>query len=198
MIARADALLWAQKWRYYQHNALIWNRAAIHYEFARRRAFAKWPLHGDALAMLREGRLSVGEHTLLEPGVWITGSPQARIAIGSQSFLNLGVMLAAQGRVEIGDHCMLANGCLVTDADHRFDDPKLPVPYQGFRAKGPTRLGDNVWLGAHVVVTGGVTIGERAVIGANSVVTHDIPAHTIAAGAPARVIRTIDAAPRSS
>jgi acetyltransferase-like isoleucine patch superfamily enzyme len=191
VIASDDALLWARKWRLYQRNALPWNRAAIHYEFAKRRAFVKWPLHGEALAMLREGRLSIGEHTLLEPDVWITGSPTAEIVIGAGSFLNLGTMIAAQERVEIGDHVMIANGCFVTDADHRFDDPTVPVPWQGFTPKGPTRIGDNVWLGAGVVVTGGVSIGERAVIGANSVVTRDVPARTIAAGVPARVIRAI-------
>ena len=52
----------------------------------------------------------------------------------------------------------------------------MPVPWQGFTTKGPTRIGDNVWCGANVVVTSGVTIGERCVIGANSVVTSDIPA----------------------
>ena len=60
---------------------------------------------------------------------------------------------------------MLANGCFVTDANHRFDDPEKPVPWQGFTSKGPTRLGDNVWLGANVVVTSGVTIGDRCVVG---------------------------------
>ena len=85
-------------------------------------------------------------------------------------------MVAALALVEIGSHCMLANGCVVTDANHRFDDPDRPVTWQGFTSRGPTRLGDNVWLGANVVVTSGVTIGERCVIGANSVVTRDLPA----------------------
>ena len=71
---------------------------------------------------------------------------------------------------------MFANGCFVTDGNHRFDDPTEPVPWQGFTTKGPTRIGDNVWCGANVVVTSGVTIGERCVIGANSVVTTDLPA----------------------
>jgi acetyltransferase-like isoleucine patch superfamily enzyme len=79
----------------------------------------------------------------------------------------------------------------VTDSSHRFDDPKLPVPWQGFTSKGPTRIKDNVWCGAGVVVTSGVTIGERCVIGANSVVTTDIPAFSVAAGVPARVLREI-------
>ena len=81
------------------------------------------------------------------------------------------MQVAAVELVEIGAHCMFANGCFITDANHRFDDPERPVPWQGFTTKGPTRIGDNVWCGAHVVITSGVTIGERCVIGANSVVT---------------------------
>jgi acetyltransferase-like isoleucine patch superfamily enzyme len=87
---------------------------------------------------------------------------------------------------------MLANGCFVTDGNHRFDDRSKPVTWQGFTSKGPTRLEDNVWLGANVVVTSGVTIGSRAVVGANSVVTEDVPPGTIVAGSPARVIRRIE------
>src|ERR671930_1453096 len=101
-------------------------------------------------------------------------------------------MVAAVELVEIGAHCMFANGCFVTDGNHRFDDPDTPVPWQGFTSKGPTRVADNVWCGANVVVTSGVTIGDRAVIGANSVVTTDLPAYSIAAGAPARPLRRIE------
>jgi acetyltransferase-like isoleucine patch superfamily enzyme len=188
----AQARLWAQKWRWYERNGLPWNRARIHWELMRREAYARGPVHGNVLEALRDGRLEIGRQTLLEPDVWITAPAPARIRIGSGVFLNLGVMVAALELVEIGDHCMLANGCFVTDANHRFDDPARPVPWQGFTSKGPTRIGDNVWCGAHVVVTSGVTIGERSVIGANSVVSSDIPPFSIAAGAPARVVRTIE------
>jgi acetyltransferase-like isoleucine patch superfamily enzyme len=187
----AKARQWAQKWRWYERNSLPWNRARIHYEFARRGAFARWPVHGNVLEALTEGRLELGEGVLLEPDVWITAPGDARIRIGAGSFLNLGVMVAAHTLVEIGEHCMFANGCFVTDASHRFDDLEQPITWQGFTTKGPTRIGDNVWCGAHVVVTSGVTIGERCVIGANSVVTEDIPAFSIAAGAPARVLRRV-------
>jgi acetyltransferase-like isoleucine patch superfamily enzyme len=159
---------------------------------ARRQAFVRWPVHGNVLEAMLEGRLEIGEHTLLEPDVWITAPGDARIRIGSGCFLNIGAMVAAVELVEIGDHCMLANNCFVTDGNHRFDDPRLPVPWQGFTSKGPTRIGDNTWLGANVVVTSGVTIGERCVIGANSVVTKDVEPFTIAAGAPARPLRKID------
>jgi acetyltransferase-like isoleucine patch superfamily enzyme len=186
-----DAKLYAQKWRWYERSSLPWNRARLHWELARRRAYCRRPVHGNVLEMLREGRLEIGEHTLLEPDVWLTAPAPGRIRIGAGTFLNLGVMVAAVELVEIGDHCMLANGCFVTDGNHRFDDPDTPVTWQGFTTKGATRIGDNVWCGAHVVITSGVTVGERCVIGANSVVTTDLPPFSIAAGAPARVLRTI-------
>ncbi len=186
------AQLWERKWRWYERNTLPWNRGRIHWELMRREAFARWPVHGNVLEALQEGRLEIGAGVLLEPGVWITAPGSARVRIGAGTFLNMGVMVAAQELVEIGEHCMLANGCFVSDASHRYSDPELPVTWQGFESKGPTRIGDNCWLGAHVVVTSGVTIGERCVIGAGSVVTRDIESHSIAAGAPARVLRRIE------
>jgi acetyltransferase-like isoleucine patch superfamily enzyme len=101
-------------------------------------------------------------------------------------------MLAAYESIEIGAHTMFANGCFIGDADHRFDDPDLPITWQGFTSKGPVEIGANCWFGANCVVTSGVTIGERCVIGANSVVTRDLPPRTIAAGAPASVIKRIE------
>jgi acetyltransferase-like isoleucine patch superfamily enzyme len=184
--------LWGQKWRWYERNGLPWNRVRIHWELMRRGAFARWPLEGNVLEALQEGRLELGEGVLFEPGVWITAPGQARVRIGEGTFLNRNVMVAAQDLVEIGAHCMLANGCFVSDANHRFGDPNKPITWQGFDSKGPTRIGDNCWLGAGVIVTSGVTIGERCVIGANSVVTRDIEPFSIAAGAPAKVLRQID------
>jgi acetyltransferase-like isoleucine patch superfamily enzyme len=183
-----QARLWAQKWRWYEQSSLPWNRAQIHWQFLRREAFVRWPVHGNVLQALREGRLEIGAGALLEPNVWITAPDGARVRIGAGTFINQGVMIAAQGLVEIGAHCMLANGCFVSDASHRFDDPERPITWQGFQSKGPTRIGENCWLGANVVVTSGVRIGERCVIGANSVVTRDVDPFSIAAGVPARVL----------
>ena len=186
---RRKAVLWWQKWRWYERNTLPWNRARLHVEFLRREAFVRMPVHGNLLECFQDGRLEIGAGTLLEPGVWITAPDDARVVIGEGCFLNLGVMVASTALVEIGSHCMLANGCFVTDGNHRFDDRARPVTWQGFTSKGPTRVGDNVWCGANVVVTSGVTIGDRCVIGANSVVTRDLPPGTVAAGAPARALR---------
>ena len=190
-LTRARAVLWWQKWRWYERNSLPWNRGRIHLQLARRDAYCRWPLHGNVLEALADGRLEIGPQVHLEPNVWLTIGPEATLTIGEGTFLNQGVMVAAIERVEIGPHCMFANGSFITDGNHRFDDPEMPVPWQGFTSKGPTIIGDNVWAGANVVVTSGVTVGRRCVIGANSVVTRDLPAHSIAAGAPADILRSI-------
>src|SRR3712207_9215547 len=84
------ARVWAQKWRWYERNALPWNRLAIHRELARRECFARWPIHGNVLEALRDGRLELGPHVLFEPNVWITVSDEGRVSIGEDSFLNIG------------------------------------------------------------------------------------------------------------
>ena len=164
----------------------------IHWEFMRREAFVRWPINGNVLEALREGRLEVGRGRAARAGRVDHRAGQRARADRRGHFPQQGVMIAAQELVEIGEHCMLANGCFVSDASHRYDDPEKPITWQGFESKGPTRIGDNCWLGANVVVTSGVSIGERCVIGANSVVTRDIEPFSIAAGAPARVIRKIE------
>ncbi len=184
--------LYAQKWRWYERNSLPWNRLAIHRELMRREAFVRWPVQGNVLEALDDGRLTIGEQTLLEPGCWLTIDDDARLEIGSGTFLNMGCMVAVQDRVSIGDHTMFANHCFVSDSGHRYDDPDLPVTWQGFESKGPTRIGSNCWFGVGCVVTSGVTVGERCVIGANSVVTRDLPPRSIAAGVPAQVLREVE------
>jgi acetyltransferase-like isoleucine patch superfamily enzyme len=190
--------LWWAKRRWYERNRRLSRRWRINRHAARGGFFVRYPVEGELLEALDDGRLTIGDATLLEPGCWITLAEEARIRIGSGCFLNRNVMLAAQQGIEIGDHVMFANGCFVGDAAHRFDDSELPITHQGFTSKGPVRIGDNCWFGANCVVTSGVTIGERCVVGANSVVTEDLPPRTIAAGLPAKVIREIDFAPGGS
>jgi acetyltransferase-like isoleucine patch superfamily enzyme len=189
--AQRGWLPWLRKRRWYERTHRPLNRLRIDRLAAAGGFYVRHPVEGEVLEALRDGRLQIGEGTHLEPGCWITMAPTAKITIGRGCYLNRETMLAAQEEIEIGDHVMFANHCFVGDADHRFDDPDVPVTWQGFIAKGPVRIGDNAWLGKGVVITGGVEIGERAVIGSNSVVTRDVPARTLAAGAPAKVLREI-------
>jgi acetyltransferase-like isoleucine patch superfamily enzyme len=191
----ADLRAWRTWWtkrRWYERNHRLRRRWRIDRHAAGGGFYIRHPVEGEVLEALDSGRLRVGEGTLFEPGCWLTLSPEARIEIGAGCFLNRGTMLAAMERIEIGDHVMFANGCFVGDADHGYDDPDVPITWQGFVPRGPVRIGSNVWFGVNCVVTGGVEIGDRAVIGANSVITQSIPPGVIAAGAPAKVLREIE------
>ncbi|MGH2922699.1 MAG: acyltransferase [Solirubrobacterales bacterium] len=188
---------WWVKRRWYERNRRLRRRWRINAHAARGGFFIRYPVEGELLEALDAGRLRIGEGTLLEPGCWLTLAPEARITIGEGCFLNRETMLAASELVEIGDHVMFANHCFVGDSEHRYDDPERPVTWQGFEPKGPVRIGSNCWFGVGCVVTGGVSIGDRSVIGSNSVVTRDIPPGVIAAGVPAKVIREIEFKPRS-
>ena len=185
--------LWWQKRRQYEHNEQLARKARLHWQFLRRDSYLRFPVNGNLLEALHAGRADIGPWVLIERGCWFTlDLESATLAIGEGTILNLGCMVAVAQRVEIGAHCMFANHCFVTDADHAFDDPELPITWQGFRVRGPVRIGDNCWFGTNCVVTSGVTIGERTVVGANSVVTRDLPPGVIAAGAPAKVLKEIE------
>ena len=135
--------------------------------------------------------------------------PRARLVIGCGCILDRDMTIECQGFLEIGDrtvfghHCtlgvvdslvigpdaLIAEMVAIRDHDHRFDGPlDVPVREQG-KTTAPVRIGRNVWLAGKVTVLKGVTIGDNAVIGANAVVTKDIPANAVAVGIPARVIR---------
>lgn len=192
MSSREQLRVWRQKRRWYERNSGLHRRRRIDRHAIEGGFYIRRPIEGEVLEGFDSGRLKIGQDTLLEPGCWLTLGPEARITIGEGCFLNRETMLAAVESIEIGDHVMFANHCFVGDSDHRYDDPNVPITWQGFTPRGPILIGSNCWFGVNCVVTGGVEIGERTVIGSNSVVTKDLPGGVIAAGAPAKVIREIE------
>src|ERR1700754_1074116 len=195
-MAQTGWKIWWAKRRWYERNPRLSRRLRIDRHAARGGFFVRHPVEGEILEALDEGRLRIGEGTLLEPGCWLTLAPEGEIEIGAGCFLNRGTMIAAQTRVSIGDHTMFANGCFIGDAEHRFDDPDMPITWQGFTSKGPVEIGDNCWFGVNCAVTTGVTVGSRCVVGPNSVVTANIPPPTLSRGPRPKPIREIDFAAR--
>jgi acetyltransferase-like isoleucine patch superfamily enzyme len=118
--------------------------------------------------------------------------PHAFIKIGRDSLVGEYNVIRGQGGVTIGDRVYTSPFTQIIAVNHVFNDPSRPFIEQGLTAEGIV-IEDDVWLGASVVVTDGVRIGQGSVVAAGAVVTRDIPAHSLAAGVPAKVIRTIDA-----
>ncbi len=110
------------------------------------------------------------------------------IEIGSYSIVNPGVRVTSASHIKIGKACMLAMNCYLSDADWHDKHHRIYAP----GATGPITLGDNVWVGDSALITRGVTVGDNSIIGAYSVVTKDVPANSVVAGNPARVVNTLD------
>ena len=111
------------------------------------------------------------------------------ITIGRGTAVNRFSILYGQGGLTIGSNCLIGAMCVFVPANHRFDDPRIPIRQQGETRQGIV-IGDNCWLGTRVTVLDGVTIGDNCVIGAGAVVTRSIAADSIAVGVPARVVRS--------
>ncbi len=149
--------------------------------------------------LMGEAAIAVGDSTLISAGATLAASPEWAwspadgpvISIGSRVWAARGLSVVAHRRVEIGDDVWFGPDVYITDACHDASDPTRPIGHHMEPAR-PVRIGDGAWIGTGVVVLPGVTIGERVVVGANSVVTEDLPANSVAVGSPARVVRELE------
>jgi acetyltransferase-like isoleucine patch superfamily enzyme len=164
--------------------------AVLRAKMALRRCTSVGPkprLFGKAMVQ-NWGRITIGERILIYGGAVrceLVANPGGAIEIGDGVFLNAGVSISAHHLVKIGNGCQIGNYALLMDNDyHRVGNLREAG------ASKPIILGNDVWLGAHVIVLKGVTIGDGAVIGAGSVVTRDVPPRAVAVGSPARVVKT--------
>ena len=125
-------------------------------------------------------KFSLGKHSVIESYACINNAV-GDVVIGD--YTRIGLHCTVIGPVTIGSHVNLAQGITVTALNHNFQDTKLRIDEQGISTKAVT-IGDDVWIGTNAVILPGVNIGS-------SVVTKDIPSHSLAMGTPADVKKTI-------
>jgi len=116
----------------------------------------------------------------------------SKIIIGNNVSATERLQVAACAEVTIGNDVMFASNVHINDSLHGYGHTDTPYKYQPLQGIAPIRIGDGCWIGQNVVIMPGVEVGELSIIGANSVVTRSVPARTIAAGSPARVIKKWD------
>lgn len=157
---------------------------------------------GDSVLMwhhhtlIGEQYIHIGDNTIIESGFQLTARKiddiNPVLKIGDNCLIRKDTHITAVNSVKIGNDLLTGTNVLITDNLHGKTDvsslcesPRVRKPY----SKGGIVIGNGVWLGNNVCVMPGVTIGDSVVVGANSVVTHDIPSFSIVAGIPARIIK---------
>ena len=174
---------------------------------------------GSNVTLMHPGRIAIGDRAVISNGCVLDArSPSSEVAItiGNDVMLSQGVMLSCKNagiavgdRVGIGpytvvqatnddpvlidDDAVIAAHCYIAGGgQYRMDQPGVPIARHPMRRTGETRIGAGVWLGAHVNVLGGVSVGRDSVVGAGAVVTRSLPEMAICIGTPARVVRRRD------
>jgi acetyltransferase-like isoleucine patch superfamily enzyme len=140
-------------------------------------------ISGSGRLVLGNGITLIGNVVLIE----LISYEGACITIGDHTFINYGSSISAHRLVTIGRHCLLGHYTFILDNnEHDLRQHRMLPPSE------PVFIEDHVWIGSRVCILPGVHIGHHSAVGAGSIVTTDIPPHCLAAGNPARVVRSIE------
>lgn len=170
-------------------------------------------IYGRGLALRHPGKISIGERVSIDDDVLLDASGAGEkgislgdgvivsrscviqgktgpVMIGNRADIGCNCIFSSVSGIEIGQSTLIAGHCYIGGGRYRSDRLEIPMMDQGMYSEGPVILGDDVWLGAGVIVLDGVRIGRGSIVGAGSVVTREIPEYSVAVGVPARVIGT--------
>ncbi len=188
-------------WRFARRNGMLNRKYA---RLALRLVWLKLRWRGrlktDGLCFIAPGvTFEIGREATLRLGrwSWIGHGSKIRIhegeaSIGAKSVLGQECTISAFQHVSIGRECVIADRVMLIDFDHGVVEVERPIRLQGIY-KRDVRVGSNCWIGYGACILRGVSVGDNAVIGTNTVVTKDLPANAVAGGTPARVLRMRDA-----
>jgi acetyltransferase-like isoleucine patch superfamily enzyme len=160
---------------------------------------------GDRTALLypqgvifNERHLSIGDDTMIGPGVCLTAGmgpgqeilTNLVVTIGNRCVIGRGSHIIGHWSIELGDDIQTGPYVYITDQNHGYEDPDVPVGLQP-TVERPVRIGSGCWLGANAIILPGTTLGRNCVVAAGAVVRGSFPDHSVVAGVPAKVIREL-------
>lgn len=168
-------------------------RGALFYRVA---GFNRLPImHRGVKVLTNNGEVRIGHLSEIHDRVALSAitepdKPEARLTIGDYTSIWYGTVVSARHEITIGDQCAISWNCTIIDNDmheivYAEDAPSARARHNA------VRIGDHVWIGAQAIILKGVTIGENSVVAAGAIVTKDVPPFTLAAGAPAKIVRKI-------
>ena len=146
-----------------------------------------WIGDNAALTVEGQGRMEIGDRVSINEHCHVVCS--GRLVLGPDVGINNHTVIHCHGDASIGADTMIGAYTFITDSGHRTDDLETPMRLQGNLPATPLVIGEDVWIGTKVTITRGVSIGKKAIIGANSVVTRNIGPYEIWGGVPARFLK---------
>lgn len=143
--------------------------------------------------------ISIGEKSVFDDFFFITAYKRIpnltpKMVIGKNCWFGAYNHISCANKVIIGDNLETGKWVTITDNSHgesKYEDMILPPMYRDLSSKGCIIIGCNVWIGEKATILPGVTIGNNAIVAANTVVTHDVPAYSVVAGNPAKIIKRV-------
>jgi acetyltransferase-like isoleucine patch superfamily enzyme len=163
---------------------------------------ARWRgrLHTDGIVFVCPGvKFEIGRDARVVLGRWSwighgckLRAHEGEIVIGAKTVLGQECTVSAYQHVSIGRECIVADRVMLIDFDHGVVEVERPIRLQGIY-KRDVGVGHNVWIGYGACILRGVSVGDNAIVGTNSVVTKDVPANAVVGGVPARVLRMREA-----
>ena len=168
-------------------------RGALRHRLAGMRCFPI--IHARVRVRSANGTVRVGNCSEIHEGVVLSaigraGDPPATLSIGDYTSVWYGTVISARREITIGRHCAISWNCTIID-DDMHEILRVAPNQHGQRERGGVIIEDHVWIGAAAIILKGVRVGENSIVAAGSVVTRDVPPHTLVAGAPAQPIRLI-------
>lgn len=138
----------------------------------------------------KKATVKFGRHSWIGDGTKIR-CHEGEVEIGRKTVFGQECTISAYKRVRIGDECVIADRAMFIDFDHGVVEVERPIRAQGIYTR-EVEVGSNVWIGYGACILRGVKVGDNSIIGANAVVTKDVPANAVVGGIPARILRMRD------
>jgi acetyltransferase-like isoleucine patch superfamily enzyme len=146
----------------------------------------KYSMHKTAIVKNRK-LVHIGNNAEIQEYV-IIKTFDGIVSIGANTQINPFTVIYGCSDIRIGNNVMIAPHCMIVSGTHNHHQTDIPMRFAGSPSKGPIVIEDDVWIGANCTIVDNITIGTGAVIGANSVVTKDVPSFSIVGGVPAKII----------
>lgn len=179
-----------------RHFLWRWRRRIGAHRFAQ---FGERSLIVEPRGILNPHRITIGDGVFIHENAMFSvvedfngrhHEPSLRIGSGTQ--IGRGIWFSCVGDIEIGEDTLMSHNILIADSYHEYHDPDTPIIRQPMAEPQTVRIGRGCFVGPHVAILAGVTVGENTFIAASSVLTSSVPANSVVVGNPARVIRRYD------